>query len=289
LLVLDEPRNGELRPPLQGVSNSLNGAHRALEPGADDRGLSFTISVVIPTKNEAENIGWVLRRIGSIVDEIVIVDGLSDDGTIEIAQQVRPDIVVVRHEVAGKGEAVRAGFAAATGDLVVLMDADGSMDPAEITGFVSRLALGADVVKGSRFLPGGGTDDMTRLRRVGNAGLVNLANVLLGTSYSELCYGFMGFRRSRIDQLQLRATGFEIETEIVVKACRAGLRVVEVPSFESARMFGNSNLNTFRDGWRVLRTLVRTRFGPRHLSESRSRAAKATSDIEAAARSGQSS
>jgi glycosyltransferase involved in cell wall biosynthesis len=222
--------------------------------------VAYTVSVVIPTKNEAQNIGWVLRRMGPVVDEVVIVDGLSDDGTIEVAQRVRPDLVVIRHEVAGKGEAVRAGFAAATGDFVVLMDADCSMDPGEIRVFLDALAAGADMAKGSRFLPGGGTTDMTRLRKAGNAGLVNLANLLLGTSHTELCYGFMAFRRNQLEALDLRATGFEIETEIVVKACRAGLRVVEVPSFEAPRMYGYSNLNTFRDGWRVLRTLVRTRF-----------------------------
>jgi glycosyltransferase involved in cell wall biosynthesis len=218
---------------------------------------------VIPTKNEVQNIGWVLQRIGPMVDEVIIVDGLSDDGTVEVAQAIRPDAVIVRHEVAGKGEAVRAGFAVASGDLVVLMDADGSMDPAEITRFVHELAGGTDMAKGSRFLPGGGTTDMTRLRRFGNAVLVNLANLLLGTSQTELCYGYMGFRRTCIERLDLRATGFEIETEIVVKAYRSGLKVVEIPSFESPRMFGYSNLNTFRDGWRVLRTLVRTRYASR--------------------------
>jgi glycosyltransferase involved in cell wall biosynthesis len=240
------------------------GEHRYLAP--IDRAepvLSFTISVVIPTKNEARNIGWVLERIGSIVDEIVVVDGLSNDGTIEAAMRVRPDVVIIRHEVAGKGEAVRAGFAAASGDLVVLLDADGSMDPNEIPSFVEELAGGSDFVKGSRFLPGGGTADITRLRGVGNAGLVRLANLLLGTSYTELCYGYMAFRRSRLEELDLRSSGFEIETEIVVKACRAGLAVREIPSFESPRRYGASNLNTFRDGWRVLRTLVRERFASR--------------------------
>ena len=169
---------------------------------------TFTISVVIPTKNEARNIGWVLERIGSIVDEIVIVDGLSRDGTVEAAIRVRPDAVIIRHEVAGKGEAVRAGFAAATGDLVVLLDADGSMDPDEIQGFVEELAGGSDFVKGSRFLPGGGTADITRLRSAGNAGLVRLANLLLGTSYTELCYGYMAFRRNRLVELDLRSSGF---------------------------------------------------------------------------------
>ena len=241
-----------------------------------ERALSFTISVVIPTKNEARNIGWVLERIGSFVDEIVIVDGLSTDGTVEAAMRARPDAVIIRHEVAGKGEAVRAGFAAATGDLVVLLDADGSMDPNEIPSFVEQLAAGSDFVKGSRFLPGGGTADITRLRSIGNAGFVRLANLLLGTSYTELCYGYMAFRRSRLEKLDLRSSGFEIETEIVVKACRAGLMVREIPSFESARRYGASNLNTFRDGWRVLRTLVRERFASRVEIPSSSEVARST-------------
>ena len=224
---------------------------------------ALTVSVVIPTKNEAQNVGWVLERIGPLVDEIVVVDGLSDDGTVQAAIEVRPDVVVVDHPVAGKGEAVRAGFEAATGDLVVLMDADGSMDPAEIPGFVEELARGADFVKGSRFLPGGGTSDITPLRSFGNAVLVRLANVLLGTSYTELCYGYMAFRRTRLRELDLQASGFEIETELVVKACRAGLSVTEIASFESPRRYGASNLNTFRDGWRVLRTLVRERYARR--------------------------
>ncbi len=223
----------------------------------DARPVSFTISVVIPTKNEARNIGWVLERIGPIVDEIVIVDGQSDDGTIETAIAVRPDIVIVRHQIAGKGEAIRAGMAVATGDLIVMLDADGSMDPGEIPRFVEALADGHDLAKGSRFLEGGGTSDMTRLRFIGNAALIRLTNMLLRTSHTELCYGYMALRRSRLVDLDLRSSGFEIETEIVVRACQAGLATIEIPSFESPRRHGASNLNTFRDGWRVLRTLVR--------------------------------
>jgi glycosyltransferase involved in cell wall biosynthesis len=192
-----------------------------------------------------------------MVDEVVIVDGMSTDGTVEVARMVRPDVVIVDHPVPGKGEAVRAGFRAATGDIVVMMDADGSMAPSEIRRFVEAVAGGNDFVKGSRFLDGGGTSDMTLLRRSGNWGLVMLANLLLGANHTELCYGFMAFRRSRIESLGLRSTGFEIETEIVVRAHRLGLATAEVPSFESPRRHGTSNLHTFRDGWRVLRTLLR--------------------------------
>ncbi len=223
------------------------------------RTLQRTISVVIPTKNEARNIAWVLEHMDPIVDEVILVDFHSTDGTVDVARMIRPDVVVIDHSVPGKGEAIRAGLAAANGDFVVMMDADGSMDPAEIRTFVESLADGYDLAKGSRFLAGGGTSDMTWLRRSGNAGLVALSNLLLGSRYSELCYGFMAFRRSRIEDLQLRSTGFEIETEIVVRAHRAGLAVVEIPSFESPRRHGESNLHTFRDGWRVLRTILRER------------------------------
>jgi glycosyltransferase involved in cell wall biosynthesis len=230
-----------------------------LDSSSLDPHLTLSISIVIPTKNEAQNIGWVLERLDPIVDEVIIVDGLSTDDTVAIARSIRPDVVVIDHPVPGKGEAVRAGLNAATGDLVVMLDADGSMDPGEISQYVQALADGADLVKGSRFLPGGGTTDMTLLRRLGNAGLLTLANGLLGTSYTELCYGYMGFRRSRLHELGLRRPGFEIETEIIVKANRAGFQVVEIPSFESPRRFGESNLNTFRDGWRILRTLLSER------------------------------
>jgi len=224
--------------------------------------VGVSISVVIPTKNEARNIAWVLERLSG-VDEVIVVDGLSTDATVDVAKMIRPDIVVVNHPVPGKGEAIRAGFAAATGDVVVMIDADGSMDPAEIPAFVELIAEGNDLVKGSRRMPGGGSADATPLRAAGNALLVAAANLLLGTSFTELCYGYMAVRRNRVPDLCLRSTGFEIETEIVVAAQRCGLAIAEVPSFESPRRFGHSNLNTFRDGYRVLRALVKGRFEER--------------------------
>jgi glycosyltransferase involved in cell wall biosynthesis len=256
------------------IEKGIGGPRESLN-SLDDRGASvendqtgstsLSISVVIPTKNEARNIAWVISRIGPIVDELIIVDGLSTDGTVDIVKITRPDAIVVLHPIPGKGEAVRAGFAAATGDLVVMLDADGSMDPGEIQSFVERLAAGHDLVKGSRFMRGGGTTDMTWLRRLGNEFFVRLSNALMGTGHTDLCYGYMAFRRSRLQQLRLTSTGFEIETELVLKAQRAGLAIVEVPSFESSRRFGTSNLNTFRDGWRVLRLIGRYRFAGRTL------------------------
>jgi len=222
--------------------------------------LGLTVSVVIPTKNEARNIAWVLERMSPIVDEVIIVDGLSTDDTVAVAKMVRPDAVIVNHPVPGKGEAIRAGFAAASGDFIVMIDADGSMDPGEIPVYVEMLAQGYDLVKGSRCMPGGGSVDATPLRAWGNGILVKMANLLLGTNFSELCYGYMAVRRSRLPDLNLESTGFEIETEIVVSAHRAALAIAEVPSFESPRRSGESNLNTFRDGFRVFRALVAGRY-----------------------------
>ncbi len=217
----------------------------------------MTVSVVIPTKNEARNIGWVLERMPSYVDELMIVDGLSTDRTVEVAKVIAPHVVVVHEARPGKGAAMRAGMARARGECVVVMDADGSMDPSEIALYVNALADGADLAKGSRFIAGGGSTDITKLRQFGNAQLLALANALFGTDFTELCYGFMALRRSAISRLALDANGFEIETQIVTRAVRLGLRIVEVPSQEAARHYGESNLRTFRDGWRVLSTMLR--------------------------------
>ena len=140
-----------------------------------------------------------------------------------------------------------------------MLDADGSMHPREIDRFVAAILAGHDVVKGSRFMPEAGTTDISRLRALGNFGHLGLANVLYRQRFTELCYGFMAFRREAIPQLRLNADGFEIETQIVTHAVRAGLRIAEVPSFEADRRFGESNLRTFRDGARVLRELLRAR------------------------------
>jgi glycosyltransferase involved in cell wall biosynthesis len=214
------------------------------------------VSVLIPAKNEERNLAWVLTRIPSSVDEVILIDGNSTDRTVEVARALRPDIVVVTEMGPGKGAAVRTGVAAATGELLVMIDADGSMDPLEIPRFVEALELGADLAKGSRFLPGGGTTDMTRLRMWGNGALLRIANTLFRTNFTELCYGFMAFRRSAILSLGLSSNGFEIETEIVVRSALHGLPITEVPSIEAPRRFGTSHLNTFRDGARVLRTIL---------------------------------
>jgi hypothetical protein len=136
------------------------------------------ISVVIPTLNEAANLPHVFARIPAFVDEVVLVDGHSVDDTIAVARAIRPDIRVVLQDGRGKGNALACGFAASQGDIIVMLDADGSTDPAEIPRFVAPLLAGHDFVKGSRYLRGGGSDDITGIRSIGNRVLLALLNLL---------------------------------------------------------------------------------------------------------------
>ncbi len=214
-----------------------------------------SVSVVIPTLNEAGNLPHVLPRLPAWIHELIIVDGLSTDDTVAVAKSYVPRAKVVMVSTPGKGAALRAGFAATTGDIVVMLDADGSTDPQEIPAFVGLLLSGSDVVMGSRFTMGGGTDDMERHRRVGNWALTRLVRLGFGARFSDLCYGYTAFWRDVLPVLNGPFRGFEVETVIHIRAVRAGLRIAEVPSFESIRISGTTNLRTVRDGFRVLRAI----------------------------------
>lgn len=224
------------------------------------------VSVIVPTVNEAKNLPHVLPRIPAWVDEVILVDGNSVDGTVSVARAIMPSIVVIEQPRLGKGAALAAGFAAARGDIIITLDADGSADPEEMAGFVGALLAGADFVKGSRFLQGGDTRDMEWYRRLGNWGLLQLVRLRFGGRYSDLCYGYNAFWRDVLPHLRVEsATGFEIETQMNIRALQAGLAIAELPSREHPRIHGVSNLRTFPDGWRVLKTIARlglTQRGP---------------------------
>lgn len=222
--------------------------------------VSPTVSVIVPALNEALNLPIVLPRIPKDVAEVILVDGHSTDDTVAVARQVLPSIRIIPQQGKGKGAALRTGFAAAKGDIIVMIDADGSTQPEEIPAFVEALVNGHDFVKGSRFMKGGGTADMSFLRMAGNFGFTWLTRLFFRGRYTDLCYGYNAFWRRVVPMLELDGTGFEIETMMNIRALRAGLRVTEVPSFEAERIHGESNLRTFPDGWRVLKTIFRERF-----------------------------
>ena len=242
------------------------------------------VSVVIPALNEARNLPHVFSLVPEDIHELILVDGHSRDDSVRIARDLRPDVRVVMQTRRGKGNALACGFKTATGDIIVTIDADGSADPGEIPLFVKALTEGADFAKGTRFAGSGASHDITRLRRFGNGMLSGLVNLLYGTRYTDLCYGLNAFWTYVVPHLDLNATaaapdgngdclwgdGFEIETLINIRAARAGLAIIEVPSVEHARIHGVSNLNALTDGLRVVRTILRERFSrrrpPMHMS-----------------------
>jgi glycosyltransferase involved in cell wall biosynthesis len=231
----------------------------AAQPERSRHTIKPRVSVVVPALNEARNLPHVLTRLPMDTYEVVLVDGNSVDLTMEVARALFCDVRFVRQSGRGKGNALQSGFAACRGDIIVMLDADGSADPAEIPRFVDALCRGADFAKGSRFMKGGGSADITRFRRLGNWGLNFLVNKLYGTRYSDLCYGYNAFWAHCLPRINVDCDGFEVETLINVRIAKAGLRVSEVPSYEGLRIHGASNLNAIRDGWRVLRTIVRER------------------------------
>jgi glycosyltransferase involved in cell wall biosynthesis len=249
-----------------------------------------TVSVVIPTLNEAANVTAVIQGLPWSVTEVIVVDGRSTDDTVRTALDADPRVRVVLERRRGKGVAMLSGFASATADLIVAMDADGSMDPGEIEIFHATLARGYDLVKGSREAVGGGSEDFSLIRRLGNGALTRLANSLHGTRWSDMCYGYFGFWRDALPMLDLGwpslttrglvdriheevtasapaadadtmayGDGFEIEALLFLRAARAKLRIAEVPSRELPRNAGTSNLRTVRDGARVLSAIARER------------------------------
>ncbi|MEV4555452.1 glycosyltransferase family 2 protein [Kitasatospora sp. NPDC049285] len=230
---------------------------------AGDYASRHTVSLVVPARDEARNIPWVFEQIPRCVDEVILVDGSSRDATITMARQCLPAVRSVQQTGPGKGNALRTGFAAAKGEYIVMMDADGSMWPGEIPHFLHFLDHGYDFVKGSRRIAGGGSLDFTRVRALGNKALLIVVNRLYGGALTDLCYGYCAFRRSMLDELDLRSTGFEIEAEMIAHALRSGLRIAEVPSLELPRRSGRSHLHAVSDGRRVLRTLIAERPGAR--------------------------
>ncbi len=226
-------------------------------PVSAELAITPTVSVVIPAMNEAANIPHVFATLPRWVNEVVLVDGRSTDGTVAVARAIRPETTIVCQPGFGKGDALLAGFAACRCDIIVTIDGDGSTDGREIVQFVSALVAGADFAKGSRFASAGRSDDITLTRRCGNRLLNVLVNRMFGTHYTDLCYGFNAFWARYLGAMAVDCPGFEVETLMSIRAAKAGLVIQEIPSYERPRLYGSSNLSAIRDGCRILRVILR--------------------------------
>ncbi|QEU95388.1 glycosyltransferase family 2 protein [Streptomyces kanamyceticus] len=261
-----------VRPADAGQEDPLNKIPGNYRPISTHLAITPPVSVVIPAMNEAENLPYVFKTLPEWIHEVVLVDGNSTDDTVAVARELWPDVKVVRQLGKGKGDALITGFAACTGDIIVMVDADGSADGGEIVSYVSALVSGADFAKGSRFANGGGTDDMTPIRKLGNHVLCSVVNAKFGARYTDLCYGYNAFWRHCLDQIELDCTGFEVETLMNIRVVKAGLKVQEIPSHEYLRIHGASNLRAVRDGIRVLKVILAERSN-RRTQRARSRVA----------------
>jgi len=223
---------------------------------------SELISVVIPTFREEKNIAKVLRGVKKQLHdynyEIIVVDDVrSKDRTAEIARRMGARVI---YDNVGKGAALMKGLRAAKGDVLIAMDADLSHEPKELRLLIDAIDIGYDVCTGSRFIIGGGSEDIPLIRVIGNKFFVFLVNLLFGSNYTDMCYGYRSFRKGVPQRLGLQEKGFGIETEINIKAIKKGLKVVEVPSSEKRRAAGEGKLRTFRDGWVILSTIIKNIF-----------------------------
>jgi glycosyltransferase involved in cell wall biosynthesis len=214
--------------------------------------------VVIPCLNERESIEECVTRALEVLDrsgiagEVIVVDNGSDDGSAELAAAA--GAIVLDEPRRGYGSAYLAGFAAARGDYIVMIDADLTYDFDEIPNFVRRLDEGAELVMGNRMAniePGA----MSVSSRIGNPILSGFLNLVYGTPVSDAHCGLRAIRRDALARLDLHSIGMEFASEMVIRAVRADLDVREQPITLHARG-GTSKLSPFRDGWRHLRLML---------------------------------
>jgi glycosyltransferase involved in cell wall biosynthesis len=243
--------------PNRAASGSLNGVYgldrrRPTSVATSDH----TVSLIVPTLDEAGTIGRLLADVPGWLDEVIVIDGPSRDGTLDVVAEACPRAIRLKQAGAGKGAAIKTGLTVATGDVVVTMDADGSMTFDDAWRMVVKLAEGCDFVKGSRVIAGGGSADFTRTRRAGNWALTKITNVAFGADYTDITYGFNAYWRLTMLSTDSFADGFQFEIQAAIRAARAGLRTTEVPCYEAARVAGKSKLNPVADGWAILKIIL---------------------------------
>ena len=210
------------------------------------------ISVVIPTLNEEKNLPLFIPHIPEYVDEIIIVDGNSKDNTVNVAKEMLPEAKILYQQGKGRGDAVKYGAKFVSGDYFVILDADASDDPRDIDKMCEKMNEGYDIIKGSRSMVGGSSDDETWLRTTGAGFLQFLVNSLWRTKYTDVCYGLIMLNTNKFHDLSIKSNGFEFEWELAIKGAKKKYKVSEVPSHENDRAYGVSKLHPFRLGFKIL-------------------------------------
>jgi glycosyltransferase involved in cell wall biosynthesis len=228
---------------------------------AVDRG-DFSVSVVIPVFNEELTIGDIIARTKSTMEEtklsyeILVIDDGSADRSAEISQASEAQVLREVHQ--GKGHALRSGFKRARGDLIVALDSDGSHQPEEIP-LVLRYIMEnkVDFVIGSRFLNTEVNNaKIPKVNKIGNKMFNNLIQLLTGMKVTDSQSGFRAIRSSTLRKMKLNSRGYEVESEMLVKALKMGARVTEIPISFEQRTVGKSRLDPLRDGARILYSII---------------------------------
>jgi len=219
------------------------------------------ISVIIPCFNEADSILDVLSQLSNValdLKEVIVVDDGSTDDTTEIVRDT-PGITVIRHSRnLGKGAAVRTGIDSATGDIIVIQDADGEYPPKDIPALTNPIIGGkAEVIYGSRFL--GTIKGMSKSHLIGNKVLTWATQVLYRAKVSDMMTGHKAFKKSVLDGVKLESKGFEFEPEITSRILRKNLKIAEVPISYSYRKKGRAKIG-WKDGFKALWWLIKCRF-----------------------------
>lgn len=219
----------------------------------------MTVSVILITLDEVNCIGRVLDSIPKdAVDEILVVDGHSTDGTPELVRNMGYNVIF--QEGKGYGAAFLTGAKNAKGDIIILMDSDGSQNPEDIPKLLEKIKEGYKVVFASRYLKGSGSEDDTFIRFVGNKFFTALTNLLHGVGISDSLFLFAAIDKNVFNSLGLKYQGFEFCVEVPIKAHKKGYKFAQIPSFERKRFHGKSRVNAFIHGIKILKTIIKELF-----------------------------
>ncbi len=210
---------------------------------------------IVPTLNECTTVADVIIKAKQYTDWVIVVDGYSTDGTCEIALDAGAEVIL--QEGKGKGMALRTVFKKITADIFIIIDGDGTYDALETDKLVQPILNGeADMVVGSRFNGRMEDGSISQTNLVGNMLFNFLLNYLYKGKVTDSQSGYRAMNKTTVESLKLDSTGFEVETEITVKALKQGLIIKEVPITYTKRRDTSSKLNSFKDGSRILKTII---------------------------------